>query len=330
MPKVFTMDRLWAKLRQESGPELRAALADAQEMGEPDLLPFETLTYTYGKIGEAYGSILEFFNIDPASVPGLVAIRDAEEHEDIDEDIFEDLIRDFSEEYLVPMYQRVTKAFDTLKPADIPGFVVVGDYYDQVVLGYYEEPSEEERENYEKVLEEAEQERLKRAEYLKDQLLQRTKGWKLPTKRKMGEWIAKNFELKELWATIKKKRATKKFQRALEKDGEADFMIEEASQEGDPNFEIVLGAYLEVPVYVMKAYTDMNLDVWDEVLEPMTHIFDEAMEKKVPESIPGSVELGWDFDQQAFGIMYKEVDVGGDDEDDEEEEEEEEEEGEEE
>ena len=274
----------------------------AQEVGDPDFGQIETLAFQYGPIAETYAKVLRKLAVPPGTIEAWIEpISKAEGRQ---QDPWPEFL-ELQQQFLEPLYRNATMAFETLKPPDIPGKIVIGELKDQVAVGYYEEPTPEMRQQYRATFEAKRREAKRRAEDARAQLMERLQGWSL----KKGEWLnrvrAKRDEL-NLYGRAQDLKRTTPFQETLEEFDEGYGQIEAMASVG-PDFTVERAGWLEIPPHVVDAFGQSPYNIDEELLNPMEEAVIQILNKEKPENLPGEFYIDWDFDRQNYGINYREL-----------------------
>lgn len=297
---VFNMKTFWEIIRRDrTSEEFREMVLREADGDEPALLPLETITYTYAN--EWPEEVATFFEI-PRNViqPWLDEIAKEEQRGDNSSETYWDL-----EAYLVDYYTQVTRAFDLIKPRDIPGRIVVEPIEDQIVLGYWEALPEEERRRIEReqqFLEEQEEEKKN----ARKKALRKIWG-RMPTAEELVPFIEDKFDIDALFREIRKERKKKDFKEVLEDQGEARVFLEKVTAEG-PHYWNEVGFYFSLPPELLAVYLDrekpLQQEFWDEVLNEFFSRISDAFDEIKPRDLPGMIVVDGSEDDEDLYLQY--------------------------
>jgi hypothetical protein len=305
--RTWNLEEMWKFIRTVMGPKFRRAIVRAQDIGEPDFELVHTITYSYGSISEQYMAVADYFEIPPEDVAGWIEpIMEAEEKGD---DPYEEW-EEFNENFVMPLYGNVTEAFGRLKPPDIPGMVVVGDWHDQLAVGYYEEPTAEDRREATREEEVEKKDVRKTTKATQEKFEQDLKNWGPPNKREIKRWTRKTGLLERIYAMARLARKTPQFDRDLREYGRAQEIALEIAPYGDEDvYEDAAAGFFGLPEYVVSAFRDAGLSIVDEVVTPLAAAVIEALDDDMPDDLAkvnGGFQVGWNYDNQSWGFLYVE------------------------
>lgn len=275
------MDKVWDYIRTNRVDE--EYQEEVQNEGDYALMPIETIAYNYSDAMEEIASYLRI----PKEVidPYFDAIFQASEKNQ-DPSTEEEELWAFMQEY----FHQVGDAFELLKPPDIPGHVVITDYEDQTVIGYWEPPDPVEQRRRKRA-EEAEERRLKAEADERKKALRRIWG-RLPSPEDLVPFFEQKFDLAALWKEVRKIRRGRDFKDAMEESGQATIDLERAAQDGDRFYE-ELAYYFGIPPEILSMYLGqdppLERELQDEVIVPFLDQVTEAFDLVKPRELPGKI-----------------------------------------
>lgn len=279
------LDNLWNYVRENRVDEEYQDAVQSED-SDQSLMPIETIAYNYS---DATEEIANYLRIPPEVIaPYIDAIIKMEEKEEEPSTEQEELWQ-----FLQDYYHEVSRAFDLLKPPDIPGHVVIGDWEDQTVIGYWEPPDPAEQRRRKRAAEEEER-RLKAEADERKKALRRIWG-RLPSPEDLVPFFEQKFDLPALWKEIRKQRKSKDFRESMEDIGEATVDLERVALDGDQFYD-ELAYYFGIPPEVLSMYLGQELlleaELREEVIGPFLERVTEAFDLVKPRDLPGSIVTG--------------------------------------
>lgn len=299
----FDLKKLWDYIREtRTDEDFREAVISQEDSGEPAFMPMQTVAYTYGSDWAVEAAA--FFGIPYEVIqPWVEEIMQASEKEEDAYQAEEELV-DFFQDF----YYTITQAFDLIKPKDIPGKIVTEGWEDQIVMGYWEDVSPEEKARIERERQFIEEQR-ERAIAARKKELRRIWG-RVPTPEELIPFIEDKFDVDDIFKAIRKDRRKKEFKRTLEDEGQALIFLEKIAGEEDPSYFDQIAYYFSLPPELMELYLGRNEPLRDELLEevliPFFENFSEAFDELKPKDIPGEIKIGGPQENEDMYLVYQE------------------------
>lgn len=298
---VFDMERLWESVRKDRLlDDFRQMVIEQEETGESAFIPYETIAYSYADWAE---NVAEWLDIPKEVISPLLEEKYRQEERDEDWSDTEGELYAFFAEY----YDVVNEAFALVQPRDIPGRIIVEHWEDQIVIGYWEGLSEEDRRRIEREEQVIEEEKAAAKDARKKAL---RKIWgRMPTVEELRPFIEDKFDVDAIWKEVRRERKKKAFKEELEDRDSASISLEPVATFG-PMFYDELFFYFSLPPEILTLYLDRNPklekelreEVLDDFIERITQAFDETK----PRDIPGEIGVGDTYDGRDWFLLYLE------------------------
>lgn len=285
---MFFFDAMLEDVRESrEHPEFQRAKQASVFTGEPALIPLASIAAMYMD----YSWIVDFATALGAREEEWAPWMDfLESAADVDDS--EEAMQLFHEELFEPLMHQAIEALEKITPKDLPGRLVLDTQYDEVMLAYWEPPSEEEVKRIEEERREMEAKAKREYENRKASLQRKLKGWGLPNKAALEARLQDELDLKKVISKIRRMRKRPSWKRELEHEGRA--MIElETIGPSDENVVQDFGAFMGFPEHVGEAYANEGLlyDYQGEVITPISDMIKQIFAEWLPEDLPGVVEI---------------------------------------
>ncbi len=306
---TYKLSDLWKYIETERNSE---EFAEAQENNAEggDAQPTAPLEVWHDW---DWGAIFKFFGIPESTWrPYSDAIEKAEEKDGYADEEWESFRIDF----LGPMDDNLSAAFDEIKPKSIPGSFVLGDDYEDGGWGlfYYEPLPEEEAKKRRAKAGAARQAEEKAArEWEKEKKAELRKIWgKMPNPEDLVPWIEAQYDIDKMFRDIQKTRKTRQWKETVKDYGDAQLPLEVIADLGPKkrkDYEYDIAAYFGIPPEVVTLYERSNSgqELWEDVFWPFFAHLEEAFDMLLPSAdLPGRITVEEDQDDQLV-IQYVDV-----------------------
>jgi hypothetical protein len=303
LAEAFDLPKLWDVVREDrKSPEFLESQADADKGYEPLPIPIQTTVNYEMDGGNGVEELFKFLDLDTRPIQWLldkVADEDEEAHEELNDIGY-------------ALQEVLSAAFDTLKPADIPGHFGVFEHHDfgnQEFIGYAEDPDdsippeERKRRRVQEEQDEAEAE-IERIEKLKKLV----GSWRPMPWEQAAEFLDVHYGLQNIAQQLRKIKKTRAWKKALADYGNEVVRLEDFGEDTiDGELERRVAAYLGVPDAVTRRFEKEEYlpDFWEGVLYPAFESIEEAWRNIRPDDLPGDLKASSD-EGEDFALYYSE------------------------
>ena len=197
----------------------------------------------------------------------------------------------FTEKAFEPLTSRAIGALRRITPKQVPGKLIIDTSFDEVMLGYFEAPTEEMIEALREKVASHEAKASKEYEKRRQRLEKKLKKWKPPTAKDI-EALVDDLDVEEFIDRIKRERKKAYWKRDLKERGEAAIELERITR-ADENILWDLVSFLGLPREVAEAYEEEKLypDFWKEVFVPAAELLEDEFRARLPKSVPGTLGI---------------------------------------
>lgn len=295
----WNLPGLWETIRdQRTDPMFQEAVFNEDWDGA---IPLETIAYASP---DEWEQVSRYFDIpDEVLMPMVQQVHKLYD-EGIDPSDEEENLNEFVQNFY---HSSVSPALALLMPKDIPGFLFVTGYEDQVVFAYFEDMPKEERrrieaENRRIAAEEKAQEDARKA------AMRRIWG-KMPTPKELIPFLEEKFDLDEMFRFIKQERKKPAFKETMEDEGQAVIFLDMAADETKNYYEL-MAYYFSLPPEIFDLYLGakppLERELWGEVLNEFFENIGEALDSLKPKALPGRFRVADDGETNNLYVQYVE------------------------